>query len=240
MKVNITENINRVQSINKLLVKNVLEFRDIKHPQGQEINQNPSDTYEGLKYNDQTSIYDLMVLEKIKNESENLYEKLRDMVEDTILEQAKVETILEKEENTGIEKTKMIEIKELLSAKGELGKETISEKIVEFIKEASGNEEKKITVLIKAVDKGFENAEKTLGELPVISTKTYEMIITKLKNYIIRERLKNESENLEIQMFWARLFNPFFKENNKGRVDTKVYLMIILISLVLYYGIRIF
>lgn len=52
----------------------------------------------------------------------------------------------------------------------------VAHRILDFAKKISGGNPEKIDLLEKAVEKGFKEAERILGELPDISKETYQLV----------------------------------------------------------------
>lgn len=200
MKINITEKINQTQNIDNLLNKKELELKEIDPSIIVETKEENSILYEKIESQSQPSVYNLLIIEKLKNESENLYEKVQKIVEDIITEQVKSEGSLQSLKNLDLNKSRTIDKEDLITINEKLNTEEVVEKIVELVKEISQEKIEKIDILIEAIDKGFQDVEKDLGQLPQISIKTYDKIRDKLNDLILMERFKNEPENVEVQI----------------------------------------
>ncbi|NTV89329.1 MAG: hypothetical protein HGA22_03045, partial [Clostridiales bacterium] len=75
-----------------------------------------------------------------------------------------------------------------ISEDGEYGVEAVSNRIVDFAKSISGGDRSKYELLKSAIDEGFKQAGKALGtDLPEISNKTYEAVMTKLDKWYKEE-----------------------------------------------------
>jgi hypothetical protein len=78
-----------------------------------------------------------------------------------------------------------------ISEDGYWGIEQTSERLLSFAKALSGGDPEKADIMIKAVKKGFEDAEKAWGgELPQISKDTLERTISKMESW--RDSLNQE------------------------------------------------
>ena len=73
-----------------------------------------------------------------------------------------------------------------------LSPEKVAKRILDFAKAISGYDKSKIPLLKKAVNEGFKEAEKILGELPDVSKKTYTLV---MKGF---EEWENESPNISV------------------------------------------
>ena len=76
------------------------------------------------------------------------------------------------------------EAQQLISEDGYFGVEKTSQRIVDFAINAFGNDPSKLDEMIRAIDKGFMDAQEAFGgALPEISQQTYEAIMEKLADF---------------------------------------------------------
>lgn len=142
--------------------------------------------------------YDLDLIEALKEGSENLYGKLKSMLGEILKKQGSATSLLKGSNIDRITPEEVALAREFVSEDGPRGIEAMSERIKEFVRVSSAGEEGKITAFTGAVDEAFEEVEE--GQvLPVVSRKTYDRIMEKLDQLILRETLKNEPEKLPKQ-----------------------------------------
>lgn len=200
MKVDNTQNINKYLSKNKanLGKKNLDVGGEIK---GELVNGKAElgEIFERTVGEGKIYAYDLEWIEELKAGSEDLYGKLQKMVEDLLADQNKALELLKQADLIGLDKGAVEEARQFTSEGGPRGIEAMSEKIVEFVKVASGENIGKLEALIKAIDIVFKEVEKDLGGLAEVSQKTYDRIMEKLDNLISTEILKKESGSTDIQ-----------------------------------------
>ncbi|OMF36929.1 hypothetical protein BK133_08430 [Paenibacillus sp. FSL H8-0548] len=127
---------------------------------------------------------DQATIDKLKGESDRIYNDLRKIVEELLKKQGMTfsdvtaDTILEVDEATRLEAQARIE------GEGELSPEKVSDRIVDFAKAVSGGDASKFEVLKSAIEEGFKQAASALGgELPDISKKTYDLVMQKLNQW---------------------------------------------------------
>ena len=97
--------------------------------------------------------------------------------------QGKTLKLVEPDEFIEVDETARLEAQELIGPDGALGVEAVSQRIVDFAIAISGGDKSKLDTLKKAINQGFKEAEKILGELPDISKQTYDRIMEKLDNW---------------------------------------------------------
>lgn len=168
-------------NINTLQDKEVLEKRKADPSKKEKIT--PAAVYEKSKPEDKGHVYDRVSIDKLKNESEKVYGTLKKMVEELLTKQGKTLNLLKPGDLVKIDEASRIQAKELIGPDGELGIESMSDKIVDFAKAISGGDTAKLDKLRAAIEKGFKAAEKVLGKLPEISQKTYDRIMEKLDKW---------------------------------------------------------
>ncbi|TYQ16860.1 UNVERIFIED_CONTAM: hypothetical protein Cloal_3435 [Acetivibrio alkalicellulosi] len=140
-------------------------------------NQEKKITYE--KVNSRT---DNETIQKLKEQSDRIYNNLREMVRQLLEKQG-----MEFKETDFIQENEKLAFQELDLAE-ELSPENVSQRIIDFAKAISGGDIEKFALLKEAIENGFNKAAKALGgELPEISKKTYELVMEKLNEW------KNES-----------------------------------------------
>lgn len=122
---------------------------------------------------------------KLKAESEQAYSHLRQLVMDLLKRQGySVDQISNPQlKDVEVDDIARQEASALVGPKGILGAEKTSERIVQFAIALSGGDKNKLQELKSAIDKGFKEAEKILGELPPVSKETYNLIMDKLDRW---------------------------------------------------------
>jgi hypothetical protein len=128
-------------------------------------------------------IYDKNTIDKVKRDSEKTYAQLRLIVEDMLKRQGKALNLIKEDELVVVDETARLEAQKLIGPNGPLGVEAVSQRIVDFAIALSGGDKAKLSTLRKAINEGFEEAEKTLGKLPDISRQTYDKIMEKLDTW---------------------------------------------------------
>lgn len=118
---------------------------------------------------------------KLRAESERAYQGLRELVEQLLKQQGmKFRGVLAEEELV-VDEAAVAEAQAAIADGGEYSAEAVSDRIVEFAKNVSGGDKTKLETLKGAIIQGFEAAKSALGgELPEISTRTYDLIMEKL------------------------------------------------------------
>lgn len=175
MKINGIGNINNIQD------KQQLEKRQVNTLKKEKVT--PAAVFEKSKSEDKGIVYDKLSIDMLKQESDKTFLQLKKLVEEMLLKQGKSLSLLNPREVVMIDKSTRSEANDLIGPDGPLGIEAMSDKIVDFAKAISGGDKSKLAILRKAIDKGFKEAEKTLGGLPDISRKTYDRIMDKLDKW---------------------------------------------------------
>ncbi|MGO1470290.1 MAG: hypothetical protein ACTHW2_09745 [Tissierella sp.] len=186
-----------------------------------------------------------MSLETLKNEPENATMQLEKMVEEMISRNEKETSNLIKESTVrdhslkdgvlNLDKKEInSSLNNLIGGSVRLDTEEMSEKVLEFVKVAWGEDKEKLDALRVAIDKGFNRAEKTLGYLSLTSMKTYENIIAELNSW---------EEELERRRYpgWPVFNIPinFYRRiMTYSRFGIRTYITIIFAIFILYYGLR--
>lgn len=143
----------------------------------------PGAIFEKSKPEDKGHVYDKSTIEKLKKDSERSYDSLKKMVENLLRRQGTALNLLGPKDLVEVDEATRAEAGELISSKGPLGVEAVSDSIVDFAIAVSGGDKSKLDTLRNAIDKGFREAERILGGLPKISTDTYDRIMEKLDTW---------------------------------------------------------
>ncbi len=198
MKINSTQNINNLVNKhgNTDGSKKLSENKNLDQDLAKSLDPDLDAIFESSKTMDKVKVYDLFSLVKLSEESEDIYGKLEKMVEEVLREQKSVIDILKKLQGESLKN----QGQDLVSSKGRLGAEAVSEKIASFVKDASGGEKAKIDVLIRAIDEAYREVEEALGQLPEISKESYKKIVEKLDKYIWTEVFENEPEKASLEL----------------------------------------
>lgn len=130
------------------------------------------------------AVYDRDGILKLKRESEAAHQSLIRIVEDLLRRQGKTLKLLSDDDIVEVDETARLEAQELIGEDGPLGAEAVSTRLVDFAIKISGGDKSKAGILKDAIEKGFKEAEKILGELPEISKKTYDLTMEKFDNWV--------------------------------------------------------
>jgi len=125
---------------------------------------------------------DRAAIARLKEESEQAYQHLRDMVRQLLERQGLTFKDLGTfEGDIPIDEQTRLEAQEAIDEGGPMSPGSVSDRIVDFAKAISGGDKSKLKMLRGAIEKGFEEAAKAFGgELPEISHKTHTLIMEKL------------------------------------------------------------
>lgn len=138
---------------------------------------------------------DQATIDRLIAETQENAQKLKDLVERMLLKQG--QTInnstdiynLLREGKVEVDDETRVQAQKDIAEDGYWGVEQTSERLLSFAKALSGGDPSKADIMIKAVKKGFELAEKAWGgELPQISKDTLDRTIGKLESW--RESLE--------------------------------------------------
>lgn len=136
---------------------------------------------------DRVVMQDTALIEKMKAEAERNTEQLRSLVEKLLLKQGEKHTSLAnlfqkvKDGILEVEPETIQQAKEDVSEDGYWGIEKTSERLFSFAKALSGNDTRHADLMIKAMEKGFRQAEKQWGDaLPDICRKTIDAATEKI------------------------------------------------------------
>ncbi len=134
-------------------------------------------------YEKSTHIYDKATIQKLKAESERAHGNLRRLVEDLLRRQGKSIKLIDPFEVIDIDEQARLEAQNMIATDGPLGAEAVSQRIVDFAIAISGGDSSKLDSLKAAIDEGFSQAKKVLGDLPDICSQTYDLIMEKLDKW---------------------------------------------------------
>jgi len=145
-----------------------------------------------VAYGKPSGTRDETTIQRLREESEQAYRQLREIVAQLMERQGsqalrfeEAEAMVEKSpEKVKIDEEARSELEELLGPEGPYGVEQTSDRIVEYAIALSGGDTEKAELLREAIKKGFEAAEQTLGSLPEISRQTYDRIMEKLDEWV--------------------------------------------------------
>lgn len=132
-------------------------------------------------------IYDKNTVDKLKRDSEKAYAYLKRIVEDMLRRQGKTLELLGEDEIIEVDETARLEAQQLIGPDGPLGAEAVSQRLVDFAIALSGGDKSKAETLRSAIEQGFKEAEKILGELPEISRETYKLTMEKFDAWVNEE-----------------------------------------------------
>lgn len=151
--------------------------KDIKK---KNVKEQPAVVYNKSVKKNVGQIYDKNTILKLKAETDKAYDSLRRIVEELLTRQGKTFKLFDSDSIVKVDEKARLEAQDLISADGELGVEKTSQRIVDFAIAISGGDKSKLEEIKTAIDKGFKEAERVLGELPEISRQTYDAIMEKL------------------------------------------------------------
>lgn len=119
----------------------------------------------------------------LKEEADKAYAHLRQIVEDLLKRQGiEIEQLKDlKPEDIKVDQKARDEAQQMIEEGGPLSPESVSDRIVDFAKAISNGDKEKLSLLRDAIEEGFEQAKEFMGgELPEISSQTYDLIQEKL------------------------------------------------------------
>ncbi|HHT96823.1 MAG TPA: hypothetical protein GXZ90_02870 [Clostridiales bacterium] len=175
----ITSNLNIAIEITKPVNNKVVSKEITKI--AEEIKEEPKDEYisQTIEKKNTYAKPDKAELSRIMEESNKAHENLRQLVKQMLEKQGLTFNDLADGEYIKIDEDTRIKAQEMLD--GPMSAENVSDNIVNFAKAISGGDKSKAETLRGAIDKGFAEATKAFGgSLPEISTKTHELIMSKL------------------------------------------------------------
>lgn len=239
--------IDKTHNINNLVNKKSLELP--KEDLSQDLGLESPIVYEKTKLGPESQVYSLTTIEELSQGSVDLLGQLKEMLKDMLTDQVKTLNLLKQEDNVkvNIEKINIVEVdglrvdekmiaeaKEAIWPGGLVGEERMSQEIVEFVKQAAEGKKGKLQTLRLTIDKAFNEAEESLGPLPGASQRTYNMIMAGLSDL---------EEDLERSRYpgwpiFAVSMNLYRRIKIYSSFGIKIYMSIILASVVLYYALR--
>ncbi|MFZ7103249.1 MAG: hypothetical protein ACOWWO_11435 [Peptococcaceae bacterium] len=153
----------------------------------------PGEKSERITYAKPSPKVDEATIEKLKAQSEQTYNHLKQIVEKLLVRQREpvAGIVLNKfsadEPVPAVEEPRREE-QDLLTAGGPLSPEKISDNIVSFAKTLSGGDKSKFELLMGAIEDGFKGAAEALGgRLPEVSLKTYDLVQEKMQAWLDEE-----------------------------------------------------
>lgn len=166
------------------------------------------DIYEGLKtgtesldanpvYTNPTLNMNAAVVGNLMNESEDIQGTVNELIANLLQRQGYTEEQIKAGDfdNVDVDEIAREEAAKLIGPGGMLSPENVSDRIVDFAIGVFGGDKSKIDIIRSAIDRGFGEAEKILGELADVSKVTYEMIQDKLDDWINERQSEDEGEN---------------------------------------------
>lgn len=154
------------------------------------VNNGEAAVYDKAPKTDKIHQRDQATIDRLLSEAEAGANRLRDLVERMLLKQG--ETLgkandiygLLREGKVQVDEETRLQAQKDIAEDGYWGVEQTSERLLSFAKALSGGDPSKADIMIKAVKKGFENAEKAWGgELPQISKDTLDRTISKMESW---------------------------------------------------------
>lgn len=151
-----------------------------------EVKETPAAIYEKTE-NKTSHVYDKNTITKLKRDSQEAHAQLIRLVQEMLRRQGKTIDLLGKDDIVEVDETARLEAQELIGPNGSLGAEAVSQRLVDFAIALSGGDKSKADTLKSAIEQGFKEAEKILGELPEISKKTYKLTMEKFDAWVNEE-----------------------------------------------------
>lgn len=176
----------KITNINSIDKSKLLEKPMPKKSENKEIPAAVYEKEEPVKkttYEKPAHKYNKATIDKLKIQSEMAYNQLRTLVSSLLKRQGKTWNQVKITDVIKVDEQARLEAEELIGEDGPLGVEAVSDNLVNFAKAISGGDPSKMEELKAAIDKGFKEAEKILGELPEISQRTYDMTMAKLDKW---------------------------------------------------------
>ena len=153
--------------------------------------ETPAAVYEKAE-NNTSHIYDKATITKLKKDSQQAHAQLIRIVQEMLKRQGKTLELLDEDEIVEVDETARLEAQALIGPDGPLGAEAVSQRLVDFAIAISGGDKSKADSLRAAIEQGFDEAEKILGELPEISKETYKLTMEKFDAWV-----NGEMENIK-------------------------------------------
>lgn len=149
--------------------------------------EGPAAVYEKSQPNESGHIYDKNTILKLKKDSQEAHSQLIRIVEEMLRRQGKTLNLLADDDLVEVDEAARLEAQELIGPNGDLGAEAVSQRLVDFAIALSGEDKSKALTLRGAIEKGFSEAGRILGELPDISKETYKLTMEKFDAYFNSE-----------------------------------------------------
>ena len=146
----------------------------------QTAKETPAAVYEKTEQKETSHVYDKNTILKLKRQSQEAHSQLIRLVQEMLKRQGKSLELLGADEIVEVDETARLEAKALIGPDGPLGAEAVSQRLVDFAIAISGGDKSKAETLRSAIEQGFKEAEKILGELPDVSKETYKLTMEKL------------------------------------------------------------
>lgn len=129
---------------------------------------------------------DTNMIAKLKAESEQAHEQLRNLVKQLLESQGmSFKDALSGEKELVVDEATRLEAQAAIDEGGPSSPENVSDRIVDFAKAISGGDKSKFNLLKDAIQDGFNAAKNALGgTLPEISNKTYNLVMEKLNQWL--------------------------------------------------------
>lgn len=152
---------------------------------------NPIDTYtpsektKAIVYEKPTAKPDTETIERLKAESEQHYQQLKNLVKQLLEQQGyTLSDALEGNVTLEVDEATRLEAQASISDGGEHSVEKVSDRLVSFAIAISGGDRSQLETLKGAIEEGFRAAEEAFGgTLPEISYKTLEATMNKLDKW---------------------------------------------------------
>lgn len=157
-----------------------------KQPKDEYIPSKPNNS--GV-YKKPTQQVDTNLIAKLKAESEQAHEQLRNLVKQLLERQGmSFNDVMSGEKEFVVDEQARLEAQAAIDEGGPSSPENVSDRIVDFAKAISGGDKSKFDLLKGAIQDGFNAARDALGgTLPDISEKTYDLVMQKLDQWMEEE-----------------------------------------------------
>ncbi|WP_353093849.1 hypothetical protein [Tissierella praeacuta] len=152
-----------------------------------EVKETPAAVYEKTENKETSHVYDKNTITKLKRDSQQAHAQLLRLVQEMLKRQGKTLDLLAEDEIVEVDEIARLEAQALIGPDGPLGAEAVSQRLVDFAIALSGGDKSKADTLRSAIDQGFKEAEKILGELPEISKETYKLTMEKFDAWVNEE-----------------------------------------------------
>lgn len=149
-----------------------------------EVKETPAAIYEKTETKKTSHVYDKNTIAKLRRDSQQANAQLIRLVEEMLRRQGKTLSMLGDDEVIEVDETARLEAQQLIGPDGALGAEAVSQRLVDFAIALSGGDKSKAETLRSAIEQGFKEAEKILGELPQISKDTYKLTMEKFDAWV--------------------------------------------------------